>query len=94
MEVTSRTTRGIPTCQQTDNDRQRDEGIVLPTKTEKTCCVEFSCDGGEGAKGGRASSVRVAPSEIGVILTFRFMRDNGSRVQELDKIVVRGVGGW
>lgn len=29
--------------------------------------------------------------KIGVILTFRVMRDNGSRAQELDKIVV-GVG--
>lgn len=28
--------------------------------------------------------------KIGVILVFRVMRDNGSRVQELDKIVVRG----
>lgn len=28
--------------------------------------------------------------KIGVILVFHVMRDNGSRVQELDKIVVRG----
>lgn len=47
---------------------------------EGCSCLELSTLFGVHENGGK----------IGVILVFRVMRDNGSRVQELDKIVVRG----